>query len=260
MRNVRIVLGKEWRDILADRALVFSLLLIPAVFTGMPLAFFYILRNIPLVGSPRGLESLMQNPAFYGLAPERIVQMVSINQFLTMFLILPLVIPSVLAAHSIVGEKTGYTLEPLLATPISVRELLLGKILAAAIPSVLLTWASYGVFLLGARPLIRDDVVYAHAHSAIWLGGMGLVAPLATFLSIGMTLLVSARAEDPRVAQQLSGLLVFMPVAALMLQTAGRMYLDEDLFLRVALALVVLDAAVLLLGAYFFRRETILAG
>src|SRR5438477_11370688 len=133
-RNVGILLAKEWRDIWADKILVFSLLLIPTIFTAIPLLFFYILRNIPVNGPTRGLEIFLQDPQFTGVAPERVVQMLSVNQFLTMFLILPLVIPSVIAAHSIVGEKSGHTLEPLLATPITVGELLLGKCMAAAIP------------------------------------------------------------------------------------------------------------------------------
>src|SRR5690349_20867523 len=120
VRNVRILLFKEWRDIWADKILVFSLLLIPSIFTAIPLLFFYILRSIPISGPTRGLEMFLQDPQFAGVPPDRVVQMLSVNQFLTMFLILPLVIPSVIAAHGIVGEKSGHTLEPLLATPISI--------------------------------------------------------------------------------------------------------------------------------------------
>ena len=46
------------------------------------------------------------------------------------------------------GEKTTRTLEPVLATPISVLELLLGKALAAVIPAVGATWISFLIFLL----------------------------------------------------------------------------------------------------------------
>src|SRR5439155_19042330 len=130
------------------------------------------------------LEIFLQDPQFTGVAPERVVQMLSVNQFLTMFLILPLVIPSVIAAHSIVGEKSGHTLEPLLATPITVGELLLGKCMAAAIPAVFLTWISYGVFAGFARRLIQDDLVFGHIVSPLWLGAMCLVVPLSSFLSI----------------------------------------------------------------------------
>jgi len=59
-----------------------------------------------------------------------------------------LIIPVNIAAYSVVGEKTTRSLEPLLATPITTAELLIGKNMAAAIPAVLATWAGFLLYLL----------------------------------------------------------------------------------------------------------------
>jgi hypothetical protein len=46
-------------------------------------------------------------------------------------LAIPVLVPAVLAAYSVVGERLQGTLEPVLGTPIRREELLLGKALAA---------------------------------------------------------------------------------------------------------------------------------
>ena len=69
------------------------------------------------------------------------MQIYLINEFLLLFMMMPLIIPITIAAYSIVGEKTTRSLEPLLATPITTAELLIGKGLAAAIPAIAATWS-----------------------------------------------------------------------------------------------------------------------
>lgn len=58
------------------------------------------------------------------------------------YLLMPVALSSISAAFSIVSEKQQRTLEPILATPITDRELLLGKLLASLLLAVALTWAS----------------------------------------------------------------------------------------------------------------------
>ena len=54
--------------------------------------------------------------------------------FAPMFLILPLMVASIIGADSIVGEKERKTLEALLYTPATDRELYLAKLLSAVVP------------------------------------------------------------------------------------------------------------------------------
>jgi ABC-type Na+ efflux pump permease subunit len=61
-------------------------------------------------------------------------------------LIIPAIVPSALAAYSVVGERDQGTLEPVLITPIRREEFLVGKALAVLIPA-----ASLIVDVLGWR-------------------------------------------------------------------------------------------------------------
>ena len=54
--------------------------------------------------------------------------------FRSSFVIASAVLPTAIAAYSIVGEKVEKSLEPLLATPTTDGEILLGKSIAALLP------------------------------------------------------------------------------------------------------------------------------
>src|SRR4029450_3613219 len=90
------------------------------------------------------------NPALAGMGQEELAQAILGQAFSSMFLLLPMLLPSIIASYSIVGEKSNRTLEPLLATPIKTGELLTGKILASLLPTMLLTWVAGAIFIAGA--------------------------------------------------------------------------------------------------------------
>jgi len=72
-----------------------------------------------------------------------------VSQFMLLFMMVPMIVPITFASYSIVGEKSTRTLEPLLATPISTFELLLGKALAATLPAIAATWLSFFLYAMG---------------------------------------------------------------------------------------------------------------
>ena len=58
---------------------------------------------------------------------------------------IPALVPALLAAYSIVGERQQGTLEPVLITPITREELVLGKALAVFVPSVVVAYLVFGI-------------------------------------------------------------------------------------------------------------------
>ena len=62
------------------------------------------------------MSRMLQNPIFAGLSPAEAMQSVLASNFITLFLMMPLMVPVTIAAYSIVGEKTTRSLEPLLRT------------------------------------------------------------------------------------------------------------------------------------------------
>jgi ABC-2 type transport system permease protein len=122
-----------------------------------------------------------------------------------LMLIIPLVIPPVIAAYSVVGERDQATLEPVLGAPVTAAELLLGKAIAAFVPSVAI---AYAVFFAAA---IAVRFGAAHVVSAVFWHTPQLLAqilftPLLAAWSIWVGIGISTRASDVRVAQQLATL------------------------------------------------------
>ena len=81
---------------------------------------------------------------------------------LAILLGIPALVPAVVAAYSVVGEREQATLEPLLTTPIPGEEFLLGKALAIVVPSLAISYAVYGFFPacveLFAHPAVASAV------------------------------------------------------------------------------------------------------
>jgi ABC-type transport system involved in multi-copper enzyme maturation permease subunit len=68
-----------------------------------------------------------------------------------LLLIVPIAIPPVIAAYSVVGERDQGTLEPVLSAPVRASELLLGKAAAAFVPSVGISYVVYFVAATSIR-------------------------------------------------------------------------------------------------------------
>ena len=186
------------------------------------------------------------------------IQVYLINQFLLLYMILPLMIPITIAAYSIVGEKTTRSLEPLLATPITTIELLAGKILAAAIPAILATWGCFAIFLLlmpaaGATPVVQN-----HILGPTWLLAVGVIGPLMAVMAVILAVIVSSRVNDPRIAEQISAILIVPVLVIFFGQISGFILINLKLILITIIVLVLVDIGALFLGASLFQREKIL--
>jgi ABC-2 type transport system permease protein len=174
-----------------------------------------------------------------------------------MFMMTPMIIPVNIAAYSVVGEKTTRSLEPLLATPITTTELLTGKNLAAVIPAVGATWVGFILFAVGALIIAGENIV-ASFLSPMWLLAIIGVGPLLAILSVNFSLMVSSRVNDPRVAEQLSAVIILPLLLLFFGQMTGFIFLNQSLVLVIAIILLVIDALMVYLAVHLFERETIL--
>ena len=173
-------------------------------------------------------------------------------------MMLPVMIPVTLASYSIVGEKTTRTLEPVLATPITTIELLAGKALAAVIPALGATWGSYMIFTLGARILTNSSSVASKLLDPLWMLSIFLVGPLLSVASVSIAVMVSSRVSDPRVAEQISALVVLPVLGLFISQSIGLIFLNQELILWIAFAMLIIDVGLLAFATQLFQRESIL--
>jgi hypothetical protein len=102
-----------------------------------------------------------------------------LSSFLFFFVIGAATLPTAIADCCLVGEKVERNLEPLLATPVSDTDILLGKSLTAIVPSVLATWLGAAVFMVISD--IHDVLGYLFfPNLSAWIVRLGHPADCCT--------------------------------------------------------------------------------
>lgn len=250
MRKVLVILRKEFLDMLQQRTLLYTILLPPLLFVVIPLIFLQRSGN----GSR---ASTLQVPSLQGLSVHEYTQAVVGTTFSNIYILLAMIVPSVIAAYSIIGEKTGHTLEPLLATPVRRWQLLAGKMLAALLPAVLLTWASGGLFI-AELAIFTDANVVSHVVTGGWLILFIAGTPLLGLIAVAVMTAISSRVTDTRTAQQLS-IWAVVPIAGIILGELSGQF-DLTVLVAVIACLILIPIAILVTwgAAQLFQRETIL--
>jgi ABC-2 type transport system permease protein len=184
---------------------------------------------------------------------------VRIGLSLLYMLVIPVTVPSAVSAYSVVGERDQGTLEPVLITPIRREELLIGKALAAFVPTLLIAYAVFGIFLavaaLFAHPVIVS-AIYSGSHVLVQL----LFTPLLAGWAIWVGIAVSARSTDVRVAQQLSVLASLPPLVIVALMSLNVITVSTALAIGLAAALLAVDLLAWRVVAAMFDRERLITG
>lgn len=231
-----IVAAKDMRVFLRKRYAIYSLVLFPLIVSiGLPL----VLR---LVGARLSSTQLP----------------IRMNAFSFFYLIGAATLPILLASYSLVGEKIEKSLEPLLATPITDSELLLGKSIAAFIPPVGAIYISSIVFMVLANLVTHNTLGYLYFPN--WTIGLILLllTPLSAILSIEWSVIVSSRASDPRAAQ-MQGLFIALPLLAIYVASeVGAISLDTKTLLIISAIILAADIILFFISTKTFQREEIL--
>ncbi len=252
------LLRKDLREIGRSRGLLLSMSALPL--TMLPVPIFLVWMGVHASkGDAVNLLAFYRGAAVAGADPRREVIGVMIRNCVGLFLVMPLFIPVLIAAQSVAGEKERRTIEPLLASPLSAAEIVLGKSLAAVVPALGITWTAFVLFAVGvdwaARPLYGRPLL----PDAAWSFAVLVLAPLLCFLGNTVTVLVSSRVGDSRLAQQLSALLVVPFLAIVTVQFVGLLFAGPWFFVWLGLGAAVLDAALFALAVRLFDRQRILS-
>jgi ABC-2 type transport system permease protein len=180
------------------------------------------------------------------------------DSMLILFVMLPAILPTVLASYSFIGEKQNKSLEPLLATPASDMELLLGKSMSVFIPTMGATLVAFVLFAL-----LVDAFTYQFFNEFIipdarWIVAIVVIAPLFCIMGIMVNVLISSKVSDVRASQQIGSLIV-LPVVMLFILSSMQIFALNMLLLGIlALFLIGVDALVFWLSYKTFNREKIL--
>jgi ABC-type transport system involved in multi-copper enzyme maturation permease subunit len=233
-RRVRAIFRKELREYRRNGPIVAAMAILPLIFLIQPLVIVFAL-------------------------PATAASALAHEHLLLYMLAIPALVPALVAAYAVVGERQQGTLEPVLTTPIRREEFLLGKALAALAPSVAIAYAVYAVFLACAGLFARPGIAPALLRWPDILAQV-LFTPLLAAWSIWLGLGISARSNDVRVAQQL-GILASLPaVAVTSLIAFNVIHATLALALSLAAALLLLDGLGWRITSATFNRERLITG
>jgi ABC-2 type transport system permease protein len=234
-QRVGTVVRKEVREFRRNRFVIGTMAVLPLIFLITPMITLFKVPDSasgPQVRAVVGLLSLLM-------------------------LIVPIVIPPVIAAYSVVGERDQGTLEPVLTAPVRASELLLGKAVGAFVPSVAIAYVIYFIAAVSIR-FGAAQVVSSVVWHAPQLLAQILFTPLLAAWAIWVG--ISTRASDVRVAQQLATvaglpLLAFPSLISFQLITPS-----VPLAIGLALALLVADVVAWRVVSQLFDPERLITG
>ncbi len=268
-RAIRAIVRKDLKVVMQNKGVLIPIIIVPLVFLvvlpGMA-ALAPLLQDVP--GTPfAGMDDFIERmpaglrEAVAGYDEMQTMVVLGLVYFLApMYLILPLMVSSVIAADSFAGEKERKTLEALLYTPTSDRELLVAKMLSAMVPAVAIAWVGFLLYSVTANLAAWPTMGRVFFPNLMWVFLAIWVAPAVAGLGLGVTVLVSARAESFQEAYQLGGIIV-LPILLLVVgQATGVLYFSPWLVLGLGLVFWIVDAVLFYLGARRFRRSELAVG
>ena len=164
------------------------------------------------------------------------------------FLMIPIMASSVMASSSFVGEKEKHTLETLLYSPLSLRQLFQAKILAGFVVGMMVSLIYFAAMML----VIEIEILALTGSMMIpdisWIVVMLLIAPTISIVAIALTVRGSAKAQTIEEAQQRALFLIFPIIALVIGQFTGIILINTWILLGVGAVLALL-AVLLMRGA-----------
>jgi ABC-2 type transport system permease protein len=184
---------------------------------------------------------------------------VLLPSFLFFFLIVAAYVPTSIASYTLVGEKVEKSLEPLLATPTTDGEILLGKGIAGFLPPMAAVFGGATVFMILMDAVTHGTLGYYYFPNWTTAVVLLVLAPLATIMSVEGNVIISSRVSDVRTAQQLGYLMILPLAGAYVSGEIGIISLGSiSNLLAIGGAILLVDLLLLFVAKATFQREEIL--
>ena len=260
--NVRqlAVTKKDIRSVTLNKQ-VFAVLLI------VPLALTIVLPSIFVLMTAFAPDAASDFQKILDMLPadnvarsqqQRIFGLILNNIMPVFFLMIPIMASSVMAASSFVGEKEKHTLETLLYSPLSLKQMFQAKILAGFSVGMMVSYISFAAMMLVLELEVFLLTGEAILPSSSWLAIMILIAPAISLIAIAVTVRNSAKAQTIEEAQQRAVFLVFPILALLIGQFTGILLISAGLLWGVGAVLAALDVLLMRGAAGSFTYEKLL--
>lgn len=252
------VFWKDFLDLRKNRALLWSMSALPAVLVVVPTGVIWAYIRKPDDPNLHVMAIYYDATVKSADAMRFLIDKVLTDWF-AVYLIMPVFVPILVSSHAIAGEKERRTLEPLLASPVTSLELMIGKSLASLVPALaicLVAFASLCVAIdIVAWPMGQGLLL----PNGMWLFGVGVISPLFAFFGNGIAVLISARVNDSRLAQQMAGLFVLPLVGLAGGQFGGFLKAGGAYYAVLGLFVLLLDVALVWVTVRLFDRERLMS-
>lgn len=204
------LIRKDIKGITANKQSLISMIIVPLVLTVVvPSIFIILLHFMPNDFSDfEAMLSLLPIDVQQDNMSTAIISLVINNIMPIFFIIIPIMVSSIMAASSFVGEKEKRTLETLLYCSLSLKQIFRAKILSSFIVSVLVSILSFIVMTLVTQIEIFLTTGSLLLPNTSWLVVLLLLSPSVSLISITMIVRGSAKAQTMEESQQRSALLV----------------------------------------------------
>lgn len=254
------VMTKDIRGVTLNKQVFAVLLIVPLALTIVLPSIFVLVTAFAPDAASDFQKILDMLPADNGARSQqqRIFGLILNNIMPVFFLMIPIMASSVMAASSFVGEKEKHTLETLLYSPLSLKQMFQAKILAGFSVGMMVSYISFAAMMLVLELEVSLLTGKAILPSSSWLAIMLLIAPAISIIAIAVTVRSSAKAQTIEEAQQRAVFLVFPILALLIGQFTGILLISAGLLWGVGAVLAALDVLLMRGAAGSFTYEKLL--
>lgn len=244
------IIKKDIRSITSNKQVFLVIMLVPLVLTiVLPSILVFVITMVPEAASDFQKLLDMLPVTAQAADQEKLILGLMLNKIMpAFFLMIPIMASSVMAASSFVGEKEKHTLETLLYSPLTLKQLFQSKILASFSVGMMVSLISFGAMII----VLETEIVLLTGTVIVpelsWIIVMLLVAPSISLVAISITVRGSAKAQTMEEAQQCAVFLIFPIIALVIGQFAGIILVSTWLLLGIGIVLALI-AALLMKGS-----------
>lgn len=233
MNRMFVLLRKDLRDILKSRT-TYTYLLVPA---------FLSLTYLSTAGN--AINGLIKQGATVSILHEA-AQSTMNGIFYSLPLIVIMLICSVLASYAVVLDKTKRSIESLLATPLSLRQVWLAKSLAVTLPSSIIGLAVSIIMVVVINIIVFRPQVGIIIPAPLALVTGIIIIPVVTFFVVSIVTCLQLIITNPRLAS-----LIFSVLFLLVFFSTSVSQIGLNLDFRIIYLIVI---AVLFVANYYLSR------
>lgn len=254
------LIKKDIRSITSNKQVLMVMLMVP-------LALSIVLPSILVFVTVLVPESTSDFQKLLNMLPisagehdqEQMILWLMLNKVMpAFFLMIPVMASSVMTASSFAGEKEKHTLETLLYSPLSLKQLFQAKILAGFSVGMMVSYISFAAMML----VLEIEMLFLTGSGMMpdisWLIIMLFIAPVISLVAIAVTVRGSAKAQTMEEAQQRAVFLIFPILALVIGQFTGVILVNSGLLLGLGIVLAVLDVLLMRGAARKFTYEKLL--